>query len=214
MAGYTLSVGSKRVPSPRFVRSACGTRDDPLALLTHTLTQVWLQRKLGNVFAAWSVMVAGKPAVFLLLATLLGGGGCFGLLRARFEDRVNKLWVEQGGRLDWELQYVEEYNGTKSKAAPQQQVCQRAKELQLVVASLFAQVLITVAPTGVLNELLLDEHLWLLKVAYNSEVQSCCCFSFYLLTTLACNFVGGSTATSRPSKLRGLRRFSGSAVQC
>eukprot|EP01048_Picozoa_sp_COSAG05_P018105 COSAG05_NODE_2588_length_2868_cov_8.486096_2_plen_171_part_00 len=73
-----------------------------------------------------------------------------GLLSVEFEGRVNKLWVERGGRLDDELEYIGQHNGTRAGEASRDQI------------------LITVDQRGVLNEMVLDEHLWLLKLAYNS----------------------------------------------
>ena len=95
-----------------------------------------------------SAGLARRPWV-ALLPIAVGLALSFGLLSVRFEDRVNKLWVEQGGRLDSELDYVEQNNGTAPGTA--------AKD----------QVLLTVAPAGVLNEGVLNEHLLLLRRIYS-----------------------------------------------
>ena len=107
-----------------------------------------VQGSLGAAFGALGAGLARRPWV-ALLPIAVGLALSFGLLSVRFEDRVNKLWVEQGGRLDSELDYVEQNNGTAPGTA--------AKD----------QVLLTVAPAGVLNEGVLNEHLLLLRRIYS-----------------------------------------------
>ncbi len=109
---------------------------------------VKMRRALSTCFGSLGAALARRPALALPFV-LLGMALCVGLGRVRFEDRVNKLWVETGGRLDSELDYVEQFNGTAPGSASMDQV------------------LITVSHDGVLNEAVLKEHLLLLRRVYS-----------------------------------------------
>ena len=109
---------------------------------------VQMRRTLSKCFGGVGAALAQRPSL-ALPSVLLGLILCLGISSVRFEDRVNKLWVETGGRLDSELDYVEQYNGTAPGSAPKDQV------------------LITVSRDGVLNDKVLSEHLWLLRRVYS-----------------------------------------------
>jgi hypothetical protein len=111
---------------------------------------VRVQATLGGAFGGLGARLARQP-LLALPAVLLGALLCVGLSSVRFEDRVNKLWVEKGGRLDSELDFLEQFNGTAPGSASKDQV------------------LITVSAAGVLNEMVLREHLLLLKRVYNRD---------------------------------------------
>eukprot|EP01043_Picozoa_sp_COSAG02_P071606 COSAG02_NODE_13156_length_1436_cov_3.915309_1_plen_335_part_01 len=108
---------------------------------------VKMRRALNRSFGSLGAALARRP-VLALPTVLLGMLLCLGLRSVRFEDRVNKLWVETGGRLDSELDYVEQFNGTAAGTASKDQV------------------LITVSRGGVLDEVVLNEHLVLLRRVY------------------------------------------------
>ena len=111
---------------------------------------VRVQATLGGAFGGLGARLARQP-LLALPVVLLGALLCVGLSSVRFEDRVNKLWVEKGGRLDSELDFLEQFNGTAPGSASKDQV------------------LITVSAAGVLNEMVLREHLLLLKRVYNRD---------------------------------------------
>eukprot|EP01044_Picomonas_judraskeda_P017345 COSAG03_NODE_3244_length_2125_cov_15.067127_1_plen_72_part_10 len=60
---------------------------------------VQMRRALSNCFGGVGAALAQRP-LLALPSVLLGLILCLGLSSVRFEDRVNKLWVETGGRLD------------------------------------------------------------------------------------------------------------------
>ena len=81
---------------------------------------------------------------FLLLATFT-----IGIKNAVMEDRIEKLWVEEGGRLDRELAYVEEQLGVGAGGVNQMVIQTTENHLLLTPDSLLHHLKVLKAATRV-----------------------------------------------------------------
>jgi hypothetical protein len=107
-----------------------------------------MHQKVSAAFGALGAGCASRPSVTLSAGSVLAIACGLGIFNVKFEDRVNKLWVESGGRLDDELEYIELNNGTDPRAENADQF------------------VLTVSDGGVLNQAILDEHMSLLEAIH------------------------------------------------
>ena len=68
---------------------------------------MWLRRRLQDELFQLGKIIQAHAGKVLFCGLLVLGALTIGLKSVVMEDRIEKLWVEEGGRLDQELAYVE-----------------------------------------------------------------------------------------------------------
>ena len=72
---------------------------------------LWLRRKIQDELFQLGKLIQAHAGKVLFCGLLVLGALTIGLKSVMMEDRIEKLWVEAGGRLDQELSYVEKTLG-------------------------------------------------------------------------------------------------------
>ena len=72
---------------------------------------LWLRRKIQDELFQLGKLIQAHAGKVLFCGLLVLGALTIGLKSVVMEDRIEKLWVEAGGRLDQELSYVEKTLG-------------------------------------------------------------------------------------------------------
>ena len=72
---------------------------------------LWLRSKLQEELYQLGKLIQEHAGKVLFTGLLVLGALTIGLKSVTMEDRIEKLWVEEGGRLDRELAYVEKTLG-------------------------------------------------------------------------------------------------------
>ena len=72
---------------------------------------LWLRSKLQEELYQLGKLIQEHAGKVLFTGLLVLGALTIGLKSVTMEDRIEKLWVEEGGRLDRELGYVEKTLG-------------------------------------------------------------------------------------------------------
>lgn len=75
--------------------------------------RAFIERKFGSLGA----VLGRRPWLAIGLVFLVCVGLGLGLLKAKFETDVNELWVEQGGRLEDEIDYTDAVLGEGAQAS-------------------------------------------------------------------------------------------------
>ena len=75
---------------------------------------LWMRSRLQEELYQLGRMIQEHAGKVLFTGLLLLASLTIGLKSVVIEDRIEKLWVEEGGRLDRELAYVEETLGSGS----------------------------------------------------------------------------------------------------
>ena len=92
---------------------------------------LWVRARLQEELYQLGRLVQQHAGKVLFTGLLLLASLTIGLKSVKLEDRIEKLWVEQGGRLDRELQYVEDTLGRDSGGI-NQMVIQTSESGQLL----------------------------------------------------------------------------------
>ena len=95
-------------PSPHLYTSS------PQGRATGNKPALWVRSRLQEELYQLGLLLQRHAGKVLFTGILLLATFTIGLKSVQLEDKIEKLWVEEGGRLDRELAYVEETLGPGS----------------------------------------------------------------------------------------------------
>ena len=95
-------------PSPQLYTSS------PQGRATGNKPALWVRSRLQEELYQLGLLLQRHAGKVLFTGILLLATFTIGLKSVQLEDKIEKLWVEEGGRLDRELAYVEETLGPGS----------------------------------------------------------------------------------------------------
>ncbi|GAV09793.1 hypothetical protein RvY_19276-1, partial [Ramazzottius varieornatus] len=79
---------------------------------------LWIRSVIQSAFFSWGTFIQRHAAKILVLGILILAFSCYNLKNIVLETRLDKLWVEEGGRLEEERDYVQEIHGSEVGATP------------------------------------------------------------------------------------------------